>query len=47
MLTQAPVLDYNTAHITCKFAELLEKIDRRKNKKLENRTKMVKSGDAS
>ena len=29
----APVLDFHTAHIACKFAELLEKIDRRTKKK--------------
>ena len=28
-----PMLDCHTAHIACKFAELLEKIDRRSGKK--------------
>ncbi|KAF9044761.1 elongation factor [Hymenopellis radicata] len=32
----APVLDCHTAHIACKFAELLEKIDRRTGKKIED-----------
>jgi elongation factor 1-alpha len=43
----APVLDCHTAHIACKFAELLEKIDRRTGKSVENNPKFVKSGDAA
>lgn len=43
----APVLDCHTAHIACKFNELLEKVDRRSGKKLEDFPKMVKSGDAA
>lgn len=43
----APVLDCHTAHIACKFTELLEKIDRRSGKKLEENPKSVKSGDAA
>ena len=42
----APVLDCHTAHIACKFAELIEKIDRRTGKKIEDAPKFVKSGDA-
>jgi elongation factor 1-alpha len=36
-----PVLDCHTAHIACKFAELLEKTDRRSGKKLEDNPKVV------
>lgn len=41
-----PVLDCHTAHIACKFSELLEKLDRRSGKMLEENPKFVKSGDA-
>jgi elongation factor 1-alpha len=43
----SPVVDCHTAHIACKFAELLEKIDRRSGKKLEDAPKFIKSGDAA
>lgn len=42
----APVLDCHTAHIACKFDTLLEKIDRRSGKSIEDQPKFVKSGDA-
>jgi len=42
-----PVLDCHTAHIACKFEELIEKIDRRSGKKLEDAPKFVKTGDAA
>ena len=41
-----PVLDCHTAHIACKFAELIEKIDRRSGKKMEDNPKFIKNGDA-
>jgi len=43
----SPVLDCHTAHIACKFSELVEKIDRRSGKKLEDNPKTIKSGDAA
>jgi len=43
----APVLDCHTSHIACKFRDLLEKIDRRSGKKLEDNPQHVKSGDAA
>lgn len=43
----APVLDCHTAHIACKFSELLDKIDRRTGKSIEANPKFVKSGDAA
>jgi elongation factor 1-alpha len=43
----APVLDCHTAHIACKFAELLQKIDRRTGKATEENPKFIKSGDAA
>jgi elongation factor 1-alpha len=43
----APVLDCHTAHIACKFAELIEKIDRRTGKSVEATPKFIKSGDAA
>jgi elongation factor 1-alpha len=43
----APVVDCHTSHIACKFRDLLEKIDRRSGKKLEENPANVKSGDAA
>lgn len=43
----APVLDCHTAHIACKFAELIQKIDRRTGKAVEDNPKFLKSGDAA
>ncbi|PVU89076.1 hypothetical protein BB561_005566 [Smittium simulii] len=43
----APVLDCHTAHISCKFTEIIEKMDRRSGKTLEAAPKFIKSGDAA
>jgi elongation factor 1-alpha len=42
-----PVLDCHTAHIACKFNELLTKVDRRTGQALEKEPKNIKSGDAA
>merc|ERR1712244_128495 len=43
----SPVVDCHTAHIACKFEDLVEKIDRRSGKKLEDNPEKVKSGDSA
>lgn len=43
----SPVLDCHTAHVTCRFAELKEKLDRRTGKKLEDQPQILMSGDAA
>nr|XP_046265494.1 elongation factor 1-alpha-like [Scatophagus argus] len=43
----SPVTDCHTSHVACKFAELIEKIDRRSGKTLEQNPKMIKTGDAA
>merc|ERR1711921_16812 len=43
----APVLDCHTAHIACKFEEILKKCDRRSGKELEAFPKCIKNGDAA
>jgi len=42
-----PVLDCHTAHIACKFAELIEKVDKRSGKVLEQSPKSLKSNEAA
>jgi len=43
----APVLDCHTAHIACKFSELVSKIDKRTGQETEANPKAIKTGDAS
>ena len=43
----SPVLDCHTTHVTCRFAELKEKLDRRTGKKLEDQPQALVSGDAA
>ncbi|KAI4807011.1 hypothetical protein KUCAC02_017791 [Chaenocephalus aceratus] len=43
----SPVLDCHTAHVTCRFAELKEKIDRRTGNKVEDDPQLLISGDAA
>ncbi|XP_063063123.1 elongation factor 1-alpha-like [Engraulis encrasicolus] len=43
----SPVLDCHTTHVSCRFTELLEKLDRRSGKKLEDRPQLLRSGDAA
>jgi len=43
----APVLDCHTAHIACKFTELLSKVDRRTGAETEGAPKNLKNGDAA
>ncbi|XP_027860726.1 elongation factor 1-alpha-like [Xiphophorus couchianus] len=43
----SPVLDCHTAHVTCRFAELKEKLDRQTGKKLEDNPQLLQSGDAA
>jgi len=42
----SPVLDCHTAHVACKFSQIVEKMDRRSGKVLEQNPKFVKTGDA-
>ncbi|XP_055007973.1 elongation factor 1-alpha 1-like [Boleophthalmus pectinirostris] len=43
----SPVLDCHTAHISCKFSELQQKLDRRSGVVLEEKPTLIKSGDAA
>jgi len=41
------VLDCHTAHIACKFVELVSKVDRRSGQATEEAPKNIKNGDAA
>merc|ERR1719152_766045 len=43
----SPVLDCHTCHTACKFTTILQKIDRRTGKTLEENPEFIKTGDAS
>merc|ERR1719431_2387101 len=43
----APVMDCHTAHIACKFEEILKRCDRRSGKEWEAFPKTIKNGDAA
>ncbi len=43
----APVLDCHTAHISCKFAQITQKMDRRSGKVTEENPKFIKNGDSA
>jgi elongation factor 1-alpha len=42
-----PVLDCHTAHIACKFAEIVSKVDRRTGASIEDKPQFIKTGDSA
>ena len=47
MAGYTPVLDCHTAHIACKFDKILQKLDKRTGKVVEENPKSIKNGDAA
>jgi elongation factor 1-alpha len=47
MAGYSPVVDCHTTHVACKFAELLEKVDKRSGKVLEQNPKSLKTQEAA
>lgn len=43
----SPVLDCHTCHIACKFEKIVQKIDRRSGKSIEDEPASIKSGDCA
>jgi len=43
----SPVVDCHTSHVACKFAELIEKVDKRSGKVLEQNPKSLKTHEAA
>jgi len=43
----SPVVDCHTAHIACRWKEIVSKIDRRSGKSIEDNPKFIKSGEAA
>ncbi|UJR18532.1 hypothetical protein I4U23_005438 [Adineta vaga] len=43
----SPVLDCHTAHIACKFSELISKVDRRTGRVIEENPEFIKSGESA
>jgi len=42
-----PVFDCHTAHVACRFDQLLQRLDKRTGAKVEDQPKQLKSGDAA
>jgi elongation factor 1-alpha len=43
----SPVLDCHTAHVSCRFDEIISKVDRRNGSVLEDKPTLIKTGDSA